>query len=393
MAKETLFTVTEEHLETGLRGIPVGYCVTSSIDPYKGLSYVGHPIATLATRDPIEVIYLLYTGREGTTEEKARFQEELVKRGRCSEETLESIARLPRKGQAMDMLAAALLVVGMCEGKGDYREDCLDLIAKMPQIVATVINHHAGWGKTSVSKPELGYIENFVQMLALPGGGSSDLLEIMRLFNILHYDHAGGNLSVFVGKAVASGLEQMYGAMAAAMTALAGPRHGRATQDCLEFVQEVLREVGPSATAQAVNRLVRKRLEEGKLLFGFGHAVLRAEDSRATILYDYCKEHFADNPLVSIALLLRSEGSQILQENPKITNPHPNVDAISGTLLSAAGFPYPDYFPLLFGLSRSVGIAIQIVYERLEARSGKGTPIVRPRYVYKPRIIPHPTRK
>jgi len=72
----------------------------------------------------------------------------------------------------------------------------------------------------------------------------------------------------------------------------------------------------------------------------------------------------------------------VLSENPKISNPYPNVDAISGSLLTAAGFPHADYYTVLFGLSRVVGIAVQIVYERCEAREGKGTPIVRPKYFY-----------
>lgn len=88
---------------------------------------------------------------------------------------------------------------------------------------------------------------------------------------------------------------------------------------------------------------------------------------------------------MKITKLLRSEGTKVLKENPKITNPYPNVDAISGTVLSAAGFPYPEYFTVLFGLSRIVGISRQIVYERCEAREGKGTPIVRPKYFFKGR--------
>jgi citrate synthase len=103
------------------------------------------------------------------------------------------------------------------------------------------------------------------------------------------------------------------------------------------------------------------------------------------VFYDYAKKHFPNHPLVKIALLLRTEGSKVLSENPKISDPYPNVDAMSGTVLTAAGFGYPEYFTLLFGLARSVGIAMQIVYERLEARGGKGTPIVRPKYLYKPR--------
>jgi citrate synthase len=83
--------------------------------------------------------------------------------------------------------------------------------------------------------------------------------------------------------------------------------------------------------------------------------------------------------------MLRTEGSKVLKENPKVSDPYPNIDAISGTVITAAGFPYPEYFTVLFGLSRCVGIAIQIVYDRLEAREGKGTPIIRPKYLYKSR--------
>jgi citrate synthase len=86
-----------------------------------------------------------------------------------------------------------------------------------------------------------------------------------------------------------------------------------------------------------------------------------------------------------MALMVRSQGTKILKENAKISNPYPNVDAITGTMLMASGFPYPEYFTVLFGLSRAVGIAIQIVYERVEARGGKGVPIMRPLYLYKAR--------
>ena len=137
-----------------------------------------------------------------------------------------------------------------------------------------------------------------------------------------------------------------------------------------------------NATASQVEKAIRDRLAAKKVIFGFGHAVLRIEDPRARVVYDYLAKSYPTHPLVKIALLLRSEGSRILAENPKISNPHPNVDAISGTLLAVTGFDYPHYFTVLFGLSRIVGISRQIVYERMEARDGKGTPIVRPKYLY-----------
>jgi citrate synthase len=329
------------------------------------------------------VIYLLVNGKEGTDKEVEEFNKKLTERSRCSSDLIQSIKALPGKGHPMQLFIASLILAGIAEGKDDYREDCLNVIAKMPEVAATVINHHAGWGGCNPSKPELGYMENFTQMLKVPNADNKKLNSIFRIFNVLHYDHGGGNLSTFIGKAVSSGLQDMYGSLAAAMSALAGPRHGKANQDCLDFVKEVLCEVGEKATAADVEGFIRKRLANNQLVFGFGHAVLRVEDPRATVLYEIAQKDYPDNPLVKIALLLRTEGTKVLKENPKISNPYPNVDAISGTVLSAAGFPYSEYFTVLFGLSRCVGIARQIVYDRLEARGGKGTPIVRPKYLYK----------
>lgn len=258
MKQDVLFEITKDGLETGLRGVPVGYCVTSFVDPYKGLSYIGRPIAELAQKDPIEVMYLLYYGEMGTSAQVAHFQKELSERARCKDETIKAIGSLPRQGAPMDVFAAALLIAGMLEGTGNYREDCLNVMAKLPHIVAAVINTHAAWGPTPHPKPELGYVESFVHMLNMPGEKTSELIQVMRLFNVLHYDHDGGNLSTFVGKAVASGLEHMYGSLAASMTALAGPRHGRANQDCLEFVQSVLEDVGENAKPNDVEMLIRK---------------------------------------------------------------------------------------------------------------------------------------
>lgn len=383
----TPIEASEEQLETGLRGVPVGYCTTSSVDPQQGLFYTGRPVSELADWDPEDVIYLLFHGKEGSQEEREAFRLELCQRSQCAPKLIQQIQFLPREGHPMKLWSTAFLLSSMLEGLDDYREDALNCIASLPQIAASLINYHAGWGPTPESKPELGYMENFVHMLKVPGINSEEakqqLTQVMRVFNILHYDHGGGNLSTFVGKAIASGLEDLYGSLAGAMNALAGPRHGKANQDCLNFVQEVLREVGPEAQAEDVEKLVRKRLENKELVFGFGHAVLRVEDPRATIFYEMAENMYPEHPLVKIALLLRTEGTKVLSENPKISNPYPNVDAMSGTLLTAAGFPFPEYYTVLFGLSRAIGIARQIVYERTEARGGKGTPIIRPKYLYK----------
>lgn len=380
MEDDVLFVIRKEHLETGLRGFPVGYCTTSSVDSQKGLFYAGLPLSDLVTWTPEQVIYLLYAKKVGSQQDVERFTDDLRSRASLDKRTVAYIEGLPREGDPMKLFIMALLAAGFNMRK-DYREDALDLIAKVPSIAAAVINTHGGFGKTTF-RSDLGYIENFAAMLRIPKA-HPQLGEVLSLFNILHYDHGGGNLSAFVGKAVASGLEDMYGSIAAAMLALSGPRHGRANEECLHFVQDVLKEVNNAPTPLNVEQVLRHKLAKGELLFGFGHAVLRVEDPRATIQYALAEKIAPDSPLVKTALALRTAGPIVLKENPKISNPYPNVDAISGTLLTTVNFPYPAYYPVLFGLARTVGISIQIIYERLEARNGKGTPIVRPKYLYK----------
>jgi citrate synthase len=377
------FVITQDKLDTGLRGFPIGYCSTSEVKPNEGLFYIGKPIKELASKSPEEVIFLLFNGKEGSSRDLDQFKKELQQRSLCNSKIVEYINQLPREAHPMDLFSCALSIASTFEKKNDWREDCLNLIAKIPEIVAHIINFHGNFGKTPVSKPELGYMQNFTQMLNLKNSNKELLGEVLTLFNVLHFDHGGGNLSTFVGKAVSSGLEDMYGSIAAAMNALNGPRHGRANQDCLEFLYEIQGELKENIDEPQLDRLLRKRLEEGKLVFGFGHAVLRVEDTRAAVLYEWVKKKNPDHPLVKLALVLREVGPKILKENPKITDPYPNVDAISGTALVAAGFNYPEYFTLLFGLSRTVGIAIQILHERVYARDGKGVPIYRPKYVFK----------
>src|ERR1700722_18927941 len=101
MKDDVLFQIKEENLETGLRGFPVGYCTTSSVDPEKGLFYAGQPVSELAFKDPLEVIYLLYTGKNGNKGEVSSLGQDLAKRAIVSDKVLESIIALPKNGHPM----------------------------------------------------------------------------------------------------------------------------------------------------------------------------------------------------------------------------------------------------------------------------------------------------
>ena len=383
---EVLFEFTVENLETGLRGVPVGYCTTYKVDPKEGLFYVERQVAKLVDQEVEDVIHLIYSKQKGSNISSKDFRQELKNRSALSQDIVESIQKLPRNMQPMHMLSAAVLILDTGHNHGNYREDCLNIIAKAPHLAATVINHHAQFGPTSPPKPELGYMENFSHMLNFPGKDERLFSRIMNMFDILHLDHGGGNLSAFVGKAVASSHQDMYGSLSAAKLALGGPLHGMANQSGLNFVQKALETLGEGASLEQVEEYIDHLVESKELIYGFGHAVLRVEDPRATVFYELAEEYFPQHPLVKMALKLRVAAPNILKKNPKISNPYPNIDAISGTILSAAGFAFPTYFTVLFGMARLVGIAIQIVYERCIAREGKGTPIIRPKYIYKPPV-------
>jgi citrate synthase len=375
-APKTLFEITEAHLNTGLRGYPVGTCRTSAVSPTLGVTYVGYTLEHLQHLPAEDVIYLLLNKELPTPEQTAELKDDMARRSTIDPRVYDVLRSLPKDGHPMEWLITGLSVLGMT-GKSpdnDYREDCLNLIARISTLTAAIFRIREGWGDPIEPRHDLPFHENFAHMLGR--GDNAVLAELLRLFYVLHMDHGGGNLSTFVGKAVASGKADMYSSIAAAMAALYGPRHGRANQECLAFV----RSVGTS-DPEAAEAKVREILAGGGLVYGFGHAVLRQEDPRAKIQYDFGAEHFPDDELVKTARTLREVVPPILGENPKIQNPYPNVDAISGSLLTAAGLENPDYYTLLFGWSRVAGIACQIVDERTFPGKKDGLAIYRPKYI------------
>lgn len=369
---DVLFSITTRHLNTGLRGFPVGTVRTSRVDPMEGVSYVGYSVKELANLDPEAVVYLMFNKELPNDDQLSAFKADLASRAQLPDGVADMVARLPKQGHPMEWLIAGLNLLGMTGKTNDYKEDALNLIARTPELVATVFRQRSGWGAPIASKPELGLVENFVQMMGVPGADAAKLTALLRTFYILHMDHGGGNLSTFTGKAVASGLADIYASLGAAMAGLYGPRHGRANQDCLAFV----RTVG-TTDPDEIEAMVRSRMANKQLIFGFGHAVLRAEDPRATIQYELGKTICPDDELFQTALALRERAVKVLKENPKISNPYPNVDAVSGTLLNSQGLTDSDYYTVLFGFARIAGIAAQIVDERVNFRNGKGVAIYR----------------
>ena len=282
----------------------------------------------------------------------------------------------PGSGHPMDWLSIGIMAMGASETTGDVRVDSMNLIARMPELMARIFLLRGGHPeKIRPRNTELGLVENFVHMLGVDGEEAEMMNRVLRFFFILHMDHGGRNLSTFSGKAVASGRASVYASLASAMNALSGPLHGRANQSCLEFVQRI-----GTSDPKEIEDFVRSELAARRPIYGFGHGVLRAEDPRARLLIELGSEVCPDDEYYKIAKALREVVPPILKEHPKISNPYPNVDLASGSLLHAIGFRKPNYYTTFFGWARVAGICAQILDER-NARDGRGVPIYRPKYI------------
>ena len=374
--EEVLCEVTENHLNTGLRGIPVGTCKTSFVTPTEGVHYCGYPIRELVDFSPEDIIYLLFNKELPTPEQSAEFKSELTARANVPSGLKNVFASLPKDGHPMDWLSVGIHTLGMYDTTGNWMDDALNLVARMPRLMGLIYRYREG-REANIPNDDTSksLVERFVDTLDLPNVNKEKMTRVVSTYLVLHMDHGGGNLSTFTGKSIASGKATVYSAIAGAMNALSGPLHGRANQSCLEFVLKV-----GTSDEDEVEKFVRNELSEGRPVFGFGHAVLSVEDPRATAQFELGEKICPGDENFKIIKALRKVAPKVLSENKKIRNPNANVDIASGALLYHVGLEDPTYYTTFFGWARVAGIGAQIVDERVNMRSGKGVPIYRPKY-------------
>ena len=379
-----LLDLTESHLDIGMRGVPVGTCRTSFVTPGEGVHYCGYPITELAGMLPEDVVYLLHNKELPNAEQSQAFRQDLARRATMPGDLGPIFSALPKDGHPMDWLAVGIQTLGMWDCTNDWKEDALNLVARMPRMLGLLFRYRDGRGENiPEDDTSLSMVERFTNTLELDVD-QAKLTRVLSVYLVLHMDHGGGNLSTFVGKAVASGHATLYSAMASSMNALSGPLHGRANQSCLEFVLRV-----GTSDADKVEEFVRGELAAGRPVFGFGHAVLRAEDPRATAQFALGEEICPDDENFKIIRTLREVAPRVLAENPKISNPNANVDIASGALLHHVGLKDPSYYTTFFGWARVAGIGAQIFDERVVMRNGKGVPIYRPKYFARDQVLRH----
>lgn len=383
--EDVLLELTDKHLNIGLRGVPVGTCRTSFVTPTEGVHYCGYPIRELASFEPEDIIYLLMNKELPNSSQSQEIRKDLASRAKIPGD-LESVLRtLPKFGHPMDWLSVGIHTLGMFDTTDDWKEDALNLIARMPRLMGLIFRIREGRDSNiPEDDTSLSIVDRFINTLGLENIDQDVMKRVISTYLVLHMDHGGGNLSTFTGKAVASGKATVYSSIAGAMNALSGPLHGRANQSCLEFVLKI----GTSDTDE-VEAFVRAELDAGRPIFGFGHAVLRVEDPRATVQFELGEKICPNDENFKIIRTLRDVAPRVLGENPKISNPNANVDIASGALLHHVGLTDPTYYTTFFGWARVAGIGAQIVDERSVFRGGKGVPIYRPKYFAEQQTLRH----
>jgi citrate synthase len=390
-------TVTVDQVYGGARGITSLICETSLLDANEGIRYRGLSIPECQEQlpsiipsgepSPESLLWLLLTGDVPTAAESESLRSDLQSRASLPAHVITVIDSFHESMHPMAQLSAAVLACqseshfaaayAAGEKKAKYwestMEDSLDLIARLPLIAARIYRNQFK-GRAHIPAPADGDLGgNFATML---GYDSAEFAELMRLYLVIHADHEGGNVSAHATHLVGSALSDPYYAFAGGMTGLAGPLHGLANQEVLMWLKSVQAEIGTSPTDAQVKDHLWATLKSGRVIPGYGHAVLRKTDPRFMAQREFALKHLPESPLFKLVSQVYEIAPSVLQEHGKAANPWPNVDAHSGALLVHYGLVEESYYTVLFGVARALGVLPSLVWDR-----AMGLPIERPKSV------------
>lgn len=383
--KVQLGNITVDMVLGGMRGMTGLLWETSLLDPDEGIRFRGLSIpecqkvlpAAKSGGEPLPegLLWLLLTGKVPSKEQVDALSKELRDRATVPDYVYKAIDALPVSAHPMTQFTSGVMALQVqsefskAYDKGLHKskyweptyEDSLNLIARLPIVASYVYRRIYKDGKFISTNDSLDYGANFSHML---GFDSPQMHELMRLYVTIHSDHEGGNVSAHTGHLVASALSDPYLSFAAALNGLAGPLHGLANQEVLLWIKSVVEECGENVTKEHLKDYVWKTLNSGKVVPGFGHGVLRKTDPRYTCQREFALKHLPDDPMFQLVSKLYEVVPPILTELGKVKNPWPNVDAHSGVLLNYYGLTEARFFTVLFGVSRSIGICSQLIWDR-----------------------------
>jgi len=386
---EKISDVTVAQAFSGLRGIKAFVCDTSSVSADKGLIIRGIPLLEITHILPEEVFFLLLTGRLPSKDELTDLKKDFSSHLEVPDYVWRVLSKMPDDAHPMTLFNTGILAM---QNESVFRkkyddgmpktefweailEDGIRLLAKLPTLGAGIYRMRFNKGDRIAPDPNQDWSGNFVHMIGLPDD-TGDFHKLMQLYFMLHCDHEGGNVSAFASHTVASALSDPYYAVTAGLNGLAGPLHGLANQECLKFVLSVRDEFGGVPSEEKLKKYCWDLLDNGRVIPGYGHAVLRCPDPRFTAFIKFGQEHIKDDDVFSIVDSLFNVVPDVLQEQGKAKNPWPNVDAASGSLLYYYGLREFNFYTVLFSISRTMGMISQMVWER-----ALGIPITRPKSV------------
>ena len=387
--------ITIRQIYSGMRGMISMVTDTSKLDPEDGIKFRGYSLDELIDllptygdgKQPMPegIFYLMLIGELPTQQDVELITEEWKKRSKVPNFVFSILDSFPKNAHPMTQFSAAILALrgescfmkAYNDGvrKTDYWdssfEDSMNLIATLPRIAAYI--YRRVYKNDDHIEPDLNldWSGNFAHML---GFNSNEFHELMRLYLTIHADHEGGNVSAHTSHLVSSALSDAYLSFSAGMNGLAGPLHGLANQEVVKWLLKMKEYYNHEIISKdQVSEYVNKTLSEGRVIPGFGHAVLRKTDPRYIAQRNFALKYLKDYDLFDLVSKVYEVVPQILKATGKVKNPWPNVDAHSGVLLLKYGMKEYDFFTVLFGVSRSLGILSQLIWNR-----ALGSPIERP---------------
>jgi citrate synthase len=390
--------VTLSQIYAGMRGITALVSETSLLDAQDGIRFRGYSIPELREKlpkapggtEPLPegLFYLMLVGSLPTEEEAQHLSSTWQRRSHVPNYVFSTIEALPLSAHPMTQFVVAIMSLqteshfakryakGM--SKADYWEavfdDSMDLIARLPRIAAYIYRRKYKFGEHIQPNGLLDWAGNFAHMMGFEDDGFQ---ELMRLYMTIHADHEGGNVSAHTTHLVGSALADPYLSFAAGMNGLAGPLHGLANQEVIKWIYEMRESIGTDIPSkEQIEEYVKKTLSEGKVVPGYGHAVLRETDPRFIAQMEFGKKHMPNDPLVQTVWNIYEAVPPVLGSIAKIKNPWPNVDAHSGALLVHYGMVEYEFYTVLFGVSRSLGVLASLCWDR-----ALGFPLERPKSV------------
>jgi citrate synthase len=390
--------VTLAQVYQGMRGITGLVTETSLLDANEGIRFRGYSIPELQAslpkvKDgsqplPEGLFYLMLLGTLPTEEEVNHVTSTLQRRSHVPNYVFDTIESLPVNAHPMTQFVVGIMALQTessfakryAEGmsKKDYwdatYDDALDLIARLPRIAAYIYRRKYRNGDHIQPNGLLDWSGNFAHMM---GYDDESFKELMRLYMTIHADHEGGNVSAHTTHLVGSALSDPFLSFAAGMNGLAGPLHGLANQEVIKWIFEMREQLGVDLPSnEQIEQYVRKTLSEGKVVPGYGHAVLRKTDPRFTAQMEFGRQHMPDDALVNTVWRIYEVVPPILSSLGKVKNPWPNVDAHSGALLVHYGMVEYEFYTVLFGVSRALGVLASLCWDR-----ALGMPLERPKSV------------